>query len=178
MPADCCILPLSRRFGLYFSLCCFQLTAVVFLLCLIPYRCEEYCGIIHAKGQNSNSTSLKQNCFEVSCTDLCVMSLLSFPNPWQVIKRWREKRDFGFFFWPHTEEITPSEFTIWYPSLKAVPSMLLLAIAPWGESFHGAYMVIGILADTLGTESMMSKAWIAAAWAKPLSLWVVNDSMC
>lgn len=58
-----------------------------------------------------------------------------------------------------------------------MPSLLVLAIAPWGESFYGAYMVIGILADTLGIESMMSKAWIATAWAKPLSLWVVTDSM-
>lgn len=51
-----------------------------------------------------------------------------------------------------------------------MPSLLVLAVAPWGESFHGAYMVIGILADTLGTESMMSKAWIATAWAKPLTM--------
>lgn len=79
---------------IYFTLCCFQLTAVVFLLCLIPCRCEECCGLIYAKGKINNGMFLIQDCFKVGCTGHYIVSL-SFPNSWQVIKRWRDKRAFG-----------------------------------------------------------------------------------
>ena len=53
----------------------------------------------------------------------------------------------------------------------------VLAIVPWSESFHGACVITGIATDTLGTEPKMLKAWMAMAWAKPLSPWGVIDSV-
>lgn len=61
-----------------FILCCFLLTAVVSLLCLIPYRSEECCGLIYAKGKVNNGTFLTQDHFEVGCTGHYVISLFFF----------------------------------------------------------------------------------------------------
>lgn len=63
------------------------------------------------------------------------------------------------------------------PSRFESYALWVLAIAPWSDSFHGACMITGIATDTLWIEPTMSKAWMATAWVKPLSPWVVIDSV-
>lgn len=59
-----------------FTSCCFLHTPVVSLLHLIPYRCEECCGLMYTKGKVNNSTFLTQDCFEMGCTGHHIISCL------------------------------------------------------------------------------------------------------